>query len=63
MNTIANKTLDQERALYGLRDTLVKDCIFDGPRRRRKRLQGVRGRGGGPLLLQPAVPPSGTTSI
>ena len=31
MNTIANKTLDQERALYGLRDTLVKDCIFDGP--------------------------------
>ena len=31
MNRIENKTLDQERALYGLRDTLVVNCKFDGP--------------------------------
>ena len=31
MNMIENQTLDQERALYGLRDTLVKNCLFDGP--------------------------------
>jgi len=29
--TISSRQLDQERALYGLRDTLVKDCLFDGP--------------------------------
>ena len=31
MNRIENQTLDQERALYGLRDTLVTNCKFDGP--------------------------------
>ena len=31
MNVVENKTMDQERALYGLRDTLVKSCVFDGP--------------------------------
>ena len=31
MNTIENQTLDQERALYGIRDTLVRNCTFSGP--------------------------------
>lgn len=31
MELIENKTLDEERALYGLKDTLVRNCIFDGP--------------------------------
>lgn len=31
MKTIENKTFDEERALYGARDILVKDCAFDGP--------------------------------
>lgn len=31
MNTIENKQFDQERALYGLRDTQVNNCSFDGP--------------------------------
>lgn len=31
METIQNKTFDEERALYGVRDVLVKDCAFDGP--------------------------------
>ena len=31
MKTIKNKTFDEERALYGARDILVKDCAFDGP--------------------------------
>ena len=31
MKTIQNKTFDAERALYGSRDILVKDCAFDGP--------------------------------
>ena len=31
MELIENQTLDQERALYGIRDTLVKNCSFDGP--------------------------------
>ena len=26
-----NLTLDEERALYGIRHALVKDCLFDGP--------------------------------
>lgn len=30
MNLIENKTFDQERALYNIRDTLVKDCTFAG---------------------------------
>lgn len=31
METIQHKTFDQERALYGSRQILVKDCSFDGP--------------------------------
>ena len=31
MKTVEKQTLDQERALYGSRDLMVKDCIFDGP--------------------------------
>lgn len=31
MNTIANQTFDQERALYAAHDLLVTDCRFDGP--------------------------------
>ena len=31
MELIENQTLDQERALYGIQDTLVKNCSFDGP--------------------------------
>lgn len=31
MNTIANKTFDQERALYAARELVVKNCNFDGP--------------------------------
>ena len=30
-NTIENKTFDEERALYNLCDTDVKDCVFAGP--------------------------------
>lgn len=31
MRTIQNQTFDEERALYGLREALVRDCTFDGP--------------------------------
>lgn len=31
MNIIENKTFDEERALYGLRDTTVSKCTFAGP--------------------------------
>jgi len=31
MNVIENKRFDEERALYGSREILVKDCAFDGP--------------------------------
>ena len=31
MRTIQNQTFDEERALYGSNDILVKDCSFDGP--------------------------------
>lgn len=31
MNTIVNKTFDEERALYASHDLLVADCRFDGP--------------------------------
>lgn len=31
MELVENRTFDQERALYGTRDILVKDCRFDGP--------------------------------
>ena len=31
MRTIQNQTFDEERALYGNSDILVKDCSFDGP--------------------------------
>ncbi len=31
MKIIENQTFDMERALYGSRDILVRDCSFDGP--------------------------------
>ncbi|MCI9336559.1 MAG: DUF3737 family protein [Lachnospiraceae bacterium] len=31
MKVIENQTFDMERALYGCRDVLVKNCSFDGP--------------------------------
>ena len=31
MKRIENQTMDQERALYGLSDTQVVDCRFEGP--------------------------------
>ncbi|HJB15861.1 MAG TPA: DUF3737 family protein [Candidatus Blautia excrementipullorum] len=31
MKMIKNQTFDEERALYGSRDILAKDCAFDGP--------------------------------
>lgn len=31
MNMYENLTLDQERALYGIEDAVVKSCLFDGP--------------------------------
>lgn len=31
MKTIQNEIFDQERALYGSRDLLVRNCSFDGP--------------------------------
>ena len=31
LKTIQNQTFDEERAFYGSRDILVKDCAFDGP--------------------------------
>ena len=30
MNIVANKTFDEERALYGAQNLTVKDCNFDG---------------------------------
>lgn len=38
MTTIQNQTFDQERALYGVRDLLVRNCAFDGPADRGERL-------------------------
>ena len=31
MQIVENETFDQERALYGSRDLLVRNCAFDGP--------------------------------
>ena len=31
MKTIENQTYDQERALYGSKDVVVRNCTFDGP--------------------------------
>ena len=31
MNTIEHKTFDEERALYGSRELIVRSCSFDGP--------------------------------
>ena len=31
MTTIQNQTFDQERALYGRQELLIRDCAFDGP--------------------------------
>lgn len=31
MNTFINRTFDEERALYGMQNIVIKDCRFDGP--------------------------------
>ncbi len=31
MNVVSNESFDEERALYGQKDLLVKECKFDGP--------------------------------
>ena len=31
MTMISNRTFDEERALYGLEDTTVSGCRFEGP--------------------------------
>ena len=31
MKIVENQTFDEERALYGEADVLVRDCAFDGP--------------------------------
>lgn len=31
MNTIVNRTFDEERALYGTENLSVVNCSFDGP--------------------------------
>lgn len=31
MNTVQNRTFDEERAFYGSKNIFVKDCAFDGP--------------------------------
>ena len=31
MNIIQNQTFDEERALYGSKGIVVKNCTFDGP--------------------------------
>lgn len=31
MNTFINRTFDEERALYGMQDMVMKACRFDGP--------------------------------
>ena len=56
MNIIQNQTFDQERALYGTRDLLVRNCSFDGPADGGERLQGVLRYPGGGQLFQPALP-------
>lgn len=32
MKIIENKSFDEERALYGSKQLLVRNCIFDGPK-------------------------------
>ena len=31
MRVIEKQTLDKERALYGSKDIIINECIFDGP--------------------------------
>ena len=31
MKKISNQTFDQERSLYGIKDTIVSECVFAGP--------------------------------
>lgn len=43
MNIIENKTMDEERALYGSRDLTVRNCRFDGPADGESALKESRG--------------------
>lgn len=56
MKRIQQQTLDQERALYGMKDIEVVDCAFDGPADGESALkEGARYQGRA-LLFQPALP-------
>ena len=56
MKQISNRTFDQERALYGSRELLVKDCAFDGPADGESAFKESAEIAGGALLFQPALP-------
>lgn len=43
MKIISNQTFDEERALYGEKDLVVKDCVFDGPADGESALKESRG--------------------
>ena len=55
METIRNRTFDEERALYGARGLTVADCRFDGPADGESAFQGGRGPDGHALLFQSAL--------
>ena len=67
MKTITNTRFDEERALYGAQNVLVRDCAFDGPAdgesafkessdvTAEKRFQGGTGYPGRPLFFQSAL--------
>ena len=43
MKIISNQTFDEERALYGEKDLVIKDCVFDGPADGESALKESRG--------------------
>lgn len=43
MNVVKDKKFDEERALYGSRDTLVENCVFAGPADGESALKEARG--------------------
>ena len=52
MTTIENKTFDEERALYGSHDVLLKNSAFDGPADGESAFKESSDIQGGPCLLQ-----------
>lgn len=61
MKQISNRTFDQERALYGSRELLVKDCAFDGPADGRARLRSLP-KSGRSIAFSTCVTRSGTSA-